>query len=267
MKVFEEQEKKVLPSLNNFSGGHPLRVVLREEDHRYFDQNGLEYISASKFRKPFESVFDAEKQSQRMVAKTHVRGTPEFDKAVKTLRSKWSSIGTKSSGRGTLLHAVQESYSRDKIWIEGSEEFKDKIIHVESLLSGYSKHYYEEVMHYTTPSGLRIAGTADRPVLNSRGWLSIYDYKFNERKGISFTDKYAKFMNHCCSHLTNCNFNHYSIQLSLYAYMSEATYGYKIDRLGIIDYQKALPIIHPVVYQKELIKLMIDNYVELTAPQ
>lgn len=67
----------------------------------------------------------------------------------------------------------------------------------------------------------KVAGQADRiEVINNT--INIYDYKTSEKivmRGFKSWDGTYKKMSPPLSHLEDCNFNHYSLQLSLYLYL------------------------------------------------
>lgn len=60
-------------------------------------------------------------------------------------------------------------------------------------------------------------------------FVDIDDYKTNEE--IQMENKYQK-MKYPVNHLDDCNYNHYALQISLYAYMLEQQ-GYKVGDLSI----------------------------------
>ena len=89
------------------------------------------------------------------------------------------------------------------------------------------------------------------------GQVNIFDFKTN--KEIEFTSKYNKRLFHPISHLEDCNYNKYALQLSFYAYLSELN-AERIGRLALLWINDNDEIItYPVPYMKETIKAIIDH--------
>ena len=86
--------------------------------------------------------------------------------------------------------------------------------------------FYSEVIVYTKELG--IAGTIDLLVYNSeQNMYHLVDWKTNKRiDKNSFRNK--KGILPSSQHLDDCNFTHYSLQLSFYRYILERYYGLEI---------------------------------------
>jgi hypothetical protein len=222
---------------------HRLKVTLRESDHRYFDQFGNEYISQSKFFGMFKNKFDAEKQSSLSAAKqlreSGIANPTPTQIAVKAeqLKAQWSGIGEHASGHGNVIHNALELYGKGLVKsVHPSFHKLCKEIYEPHLTK--AKWFNEHVFFLENE---RIAGTADLPIARTRSIktiLDIDDFKTNVRRGIEFTNKYGNYMKFPLSHLEDCNYNHYSLQLSLYGYMAKVTHGLKIGS-QFIRYIKA----------------------------
>ena len=86
----------------------------------------------------------------------------------------------------------------------------------------------------------------------------------NTNKEIKYENKYSNML-YCLSHLQDCNFNHYNIQLSLYAWMLEQ-YGYKTRNIGITHIlfnnlgEAQYTYYIPMKYLKKEIEEMLEYY-------
>jgi hypothetical protein len=153
-----------------------------------------------------------------------------------------------------------------------------KIAPDQSLVPGI----YPEHMVYLKSVG--ICGQADR-VEVLQDTIDLFDYKTNKEiktKGFTSWDGVTKKMLGPCSHLDDCNLNHYALQLSVYMYImlkhnhglkpgkmeihhitfeveSEDKYGYPIVA---VDHQ-GNPIVKEVVpYELPYLKKEVQNMIK-----
>lgn len=92
----------------------------------------------------------------------------------------------------------------------------------------------------------------------------------NSNLEIKTSNKYQNML-HCCSHLEDCNANHYYLQLSLYLYMLEQ-FGYKyeyaefqhfeLEEVGDEIYKEVNNTTYPVPYMRDTIVKMLQWYSE-----
>jgi len=61
-------------------------------------------------------------------------------------------------------------------------------------------------------------------------------------------------------HLEDCNYIHYSLQLSMYAFMSQLTWGCRIGKLAILYIDNDLKLnIYPIPYMRLEAKLLLEH--------
>jgi hypothetical protein len=74
--------------------------------------------------------------------------------------------------------------------------------------------------------------------------------KFGFKKGLG-----------CCSHLQDCNFVHYTIQLNIYKYILEKNYGLKITDMYIVVFHPSNDsyLEYNIANEQELIDLIVTN--------
>lgn len=201
------------------------KVTFDEEAHSYTaDNSGRKYISATTIIGKFKSPFDKVAVSTAY-AKKHGQ-TPEYWQA------EWAKISKIACDKGTAFHKMKE----DAMLSNGSVLRDKKVIpvHVKDVLEKSSYNYkdlpdgvYPELLlwnHY-----FELAGIADIITIEGN-YFDIDDYKTNKK-----IDKFSfchpktgyKKMLFPLQHLQDCNFNHYQLQLSIYAFMLEQLSGKK----------------------------------------
>lgn len=252
---------------------HKIKITLREEDHRYFDQYGQEYISQSKFVGMFKNEFKTNERSLASAAKNlrekgEVYTQADVLKEQERLKKHWKHLGEDSSDHGNSIHKPLEYYGKGLI----SKIHPTFIPLCEDIYKDHLQKYkwFNEQIFFL--EDFKIAGSADLPVARTNSLkttLDIDDFKTNKRKGIEFFSKYGNHMKGPLSHLEDCNYNHYALQISLYAYMALTTFGVKPGSLAIryikaeivneklLDYEITR---YPVPFMYHEIEAMLDYY-------
>ena len=207
--------------------------------HTYTDIEGNNYISVSKVVSKYKAKFDSDKWSK---VKALQRGITQEE-----ILEEWRLKALASTDKGTEIHkAVEEYFVNDKesdiiksylptfrLWKKTAVFF-----HPEKIL--YSKEY-------------KVAGTCDMVVYSEKeDEYSILDWKTN--KEIKKSNKYQK-MTGICSHLDDCNYNHYMLQLNLYARLLDKP----IKKLNIIHLTDKLTII-PVKIDLEFADRILQDF-------
>lgn len=99
----------------------------------------------------------------------------------------------------------------------------------------------------------QLAGQADRVFLDTENnirYADIDDYKTNDE--IELTNRFSSMLPPI-EHLGDCNFNHYSLQLSIYAWMLEQ-FGFTIRSLCFHHYREK----YEVKYLKEEVEAVLN---------
>ena len=231
----------------------PFRVKLEPISHKYFDTDGSEYMSVSKLLGHFKKPFDSERMSWLVAGKElklelgRIPTAAEQQARQNAVKMQWLAKNKASTDIGTEIHNAIEAFiltgKPDPKWSFIREMCVKyftgyKSLHPETAL--YSKQYF-------------VAGTSDLPCMRSKGGvIDIWDYKTNASKGILYHSDYGNNMLGCLSHLEECSYNSYCIQLSIYAYFMEE-HGHKIGKLSMIYIPPSEPDKHfaiPVPYMK-----------------
>jgi hypothetical protein len=105
-----------------------------------------------------------------------------------------------------------------------------------------------------------IAGTSDIIENIPRNMFNVWDFKTNKK--FEFENKYGEFLHFPVSHLPHCQYNDYTLQLSIYGVMYERETGRKFNRGGLFywdKYSQTFRLI-PISYMKRDAEMIIDHY-------
>jgi ATP-dependent exoDNAse (exonuclease V) beta subunit len=184
-------------------------VEFDSDTHTYTNtETNRKYISVTTLLGNFKQEFDKEKHAARVAAR---EGVP-----LQMVLDDWMIQNKKATDRGTKIHKLMEDFIlTDKI-LPGFEELYNSFINCVNINIGkYESVDSEKLLFNHT---YEIAGTADLVYTKKKGFI-IGDFKTNKK--ISFYSQYNSFYKEPVSHLSECEFNGYALQLSLYAYMHE----------------------------------------------
>jgi ATP-dependent exoDNAse (exonuclease V) beta subunit len=201
-----------------------MSIIFNATDHSYksIDPEGIDWISVTSLLSNFKKPFDAEKVAASVTKKTKSKW---FGIPPEKILELWKAEADRATNLGTFYHNQREAdiCSLSSIELEGLpipiykpiEENSQKKAPEQKLTDGI----YPEHMVYIKSAG--ICGQSDLvEVVNSK--VNIIDYKTNkEIKKESFKnwEGVSDKMSHPISHLDDCNFNHYALQLSIYMYI------------------------------------------------
>ena len=201
-----------------------MSIIFNAADHSYksIDAEGIDWVSVTSLLSNFKKPFDAEKVAASVTKKSKSKwyGIPP-----EKILELWKAEADRATTLGTFYHNQREAdlCSLSSIELEGLpipiyrpiEEGDLKKAPEQKLTDGI----YPEHMVYLKSAG--ICGQSDLvEVVNSK--VNIIDYKTNkEIKKESFKnwEGISDKMSHPISHLDDCNFNHYALQLSIYMYI------------------------------------------------
>ncbi len=178
------------------------------------------------------------------------------EKLVPVIIASWKAKNLKATTRGTKIHDELENFILNSPKIE----FRGKIAKTSKLspqvrLDFKGCYAYPELKLFNDQYG--VAGMADL-VIQLSDLIEIKDYKTNA--SIDTEGYPGDMMLAPLDSLPNCNFSHYTIQLSTYGWMLEQS-GYKLQTLELlhIDHQDKIKT-YPVPYRPDLVKLMLEDY-------
>ena len=230
-------------------------VAFSEETHTYWNVDDNEkYISVTtlihQFTQPFDKDFwSAYKTLEKLIPKeswvvekksllTSKKFDPEllevyniskneFDKAQQELLDLWDEENRKSCERGTKIHLdIENSFytkakdiSLQKFGIGGKFECKKDYPELDLQYGAYPEYliYYE-----SDDKVIRLAGQIDL-IVKSGNEIYLVDHKTNkkidQKSGYNSSTRSSVKMRYPLNNLPDCNFYHYTMQLSTYAWM------------------------------------------------
>ena len=193
-----------------------------------------------------------------------------FEQALQDILDEWEEKRETACQRGTDIHLRYEmqTLEQDYTGIEkfGVKPFTGYNINTTNIISEGQHVLPELLISFIAPSGqFALAGQADLVVVD--GWdVTILDYKTNkELKTRSYYDRRkrkSEKMKYPLNHLDDVNFWHYTMQLSLYAWMIEQVDSrFNIKNLVLLhhdhDDNKQL---YELQYLKKSVERMISHY-------
>ena len=218
-------------------------VTIDTKTHIYKDETGIRYYSVTQILKRYKVPFDADgKQAIKSAAKKGV--------TVEEIKRQWKEAGDVANSHGTNVHKSLQDYVEQGLI---NEEHK-KII-ASFIKLGINDVRSEEIVSH---QGLKIAGTVDL-IERYKDRINIYDFKTN--KQIRKFSEYGNRFLPPISHLEECEYINYALQLSLYAWMLEQK-GEKIGKLAILWINPKTQEMEeiPTVYMKETVMNLIKDF-------
>lgn len=262
-------------------------VTFREEDHSYTNQEGKRYTSCTTLIGLFHEKFNSKKVATAYAYKmgkqtTHPDYSPEWKKPQYWI-DKWEANTLEATTRGSAFHLVRElldlaksgqtSSNREGYNYSQDLSLLPNGLHCELLLHD---HYWE------------VAGQADRIILEEDGFL-VEDYKTNKeiklvswcketpttlsQLGLGEPHREYKMMYFPVNHLMDTNYNHYALQLSLYAYMVEKATGKPCKGLTLLHHKPLsetevdpVAVEYEVPYLKDEVELLLQYHFNKPLP-
>nr|DAN43627.1 MAG TPA: Exonuclease V [Caudoviricetes sp.] len=230
-------------------------VCYNDEAHIYWNENDeSKYISVTtlihSFTQPFDKEFwSAYKALEKLIPKDSwaiekksLLATKRFDSSILALYDieegtfsntqqdildEWDKANKDSCERGTAIHAELENQyykkpkniSLKKYGLGGKFECKKGYIELDMQQGVYPEY----LISYESEDGLlKVAGQIDLLIKDGND-IYIVDYKTNkkidQKSGFDTMTKKNATMLYPLSNLMDCNYMHYTMQLSTYAYM------------------------------------------------
>ena len=257
---------------------NPHGIYLEPVKHQYFDKNGLEWTSQSKFMRTFKEAFDAEAilpfSAKKQLKESGIIYPTETQMAEKVteLRQEWEGAGTKATDTGTNMHEALELYQTTTQIEEKNLQLEQPIRAISSLFNEYSKSFCEQILWWTNGGNIRICGTTDKACITKNRGVDVdyADYKTYTNEKPYFHNAYKKMLLPPLSHLEDCDYIKHALQLSTYAFMGEMSCGLRPGKLFVVRIPVRNPenfkVVH-VPYMKLEVQAMFNYYISLQKPE
>lgn len=246
------------------------KSVERIFKERHGDSKGIEYFQELKMQRSmhapgwFSWICGVERISEK-----------ELEDMQSMILTEWKDENTRSKEKGSDYHDKKEEeayvkgYSMNPFTKQISRTVQKSGAAPIGSLSLLRSGYYPELVIWNNQ--YKIIGTADRVFIgpgtkkDPRPVVWIDDYKTN--KEIKKTNFYQK-MRYPLSRLGDCNYNHYRLQICLYAWMMEKQ-GYRVAGTSL----NHMGEMHKIRYSstKPYVEAMLSHYagydlMEMTGP-
>ncbi len=275
-------------------------ICFNDEKHQYWniEDDSIKYTSVTTLIGKYELPYDKEfwskyKALERLMlpddwkdAKKSLLASEKFDNRIleaydiseedlistqQNILDEWAEENRKSCERGTNIHSrfeqamydAENSVNLSKFGIGGKFQCKKDY----SELNLEYGVYPEYLINYDNPElNLYIAGQIDLLIKDGND-IIIGDYKTNKKLDFkAFVNPYNKkkkrMMKYPLGNLEDCNFNHYQLQLSLYAWMiQKLNPNFNIKRLFIYHFDhNNKQNIYEVQYLKDEVEKMLKHF-------
>lgn len=220
-------------------------ILFEPKNHTYtFIPTGKKLKSVTTLIHNFFSEFDADKIIDKMMNSYKWPDSQYYGMTKELIKEKWERNAEEARRLGTQMHADIENYFNDNLKeIPNTPEFSMFLRFWEIFKqTNPTFHPYRTEWKVYDNS---ISGTIDFVMENEKGELVILDWK--RSKEIKYNNDFQKGLEPI-SHLDDCNFNHYSLQLNAYRYILETKYDKKV--LGMF-----LVVCHPDFKEAQLINV------------
>ncbi len=189
-------------------------VKFIEQGHKYYTQDDKELVSVSARVHALEPPKDWSSIAKKY-SKKHGE-TPQY------WLDKWEDNKNKAAAIGTLFHSMKE----EELITNGLKGFE---VQLGAMINGekwsiptqklQDNTVYPEMMVYDIDS--MTCGQIDKAIIKSRR-INIHDYKSDKEINTkAYSSEWVKpeKLLPPCAHLDACNFNIYSLKMSMYMYM------------------------------------------------
>ena len=220
-------------------------IVFEPKEHRYFNQETKdEYISVSGVLSQFKPEFDTEKWAKRVADKEGT--TPE------NIIKKWDRIRDEANDKGKRIHKLVEIYLTEGKY-DDSLFFRNFMTTFQAECEENSIVHSERILHTHTH---KVAGTSD--IIEDCGrYFNVYDIKTNKK--FKYHSPFNEKMLYPLEHLSVCEYNSYTLQLSLYAYMYSQMTGKHVGKLRVFyNHDKDFWVSIPMGYMKDSVEKMLN---------
>lgn len=230
---------------------HPrdAHISFDEPTHTYTIDGDSNYKSVTTFIHDFFPHFNADIAIKKMCASPKWNNTNKlYGKTPEEIKEIWRKNGEAASTQGTAMHLNIENYYNGEPMTESFRTSKEGELFQKYLQDHKAyKAYRSEWTVYSKK--YRIAGSIDMVYEdpNNPGCHVIADWKRSVE--IKFENRWEKG-NGPLSHLDNCNYWHYTLQLNIYRMLLEKYYDKRITEMFLV-------ILHP--NQENYLKIEIPK--------
>ena len=224
-------------------------ICFFEKNHKYTIDGKPAKYSVSQLIKKYEKDFESDKISKQVAIK---QGVTQRD-----ILRKWDFERDYSCHKGSEFHRIVENHFNNKK-VKINRDLLDLFFkdYCDFKNEDYAENYYKDIANYLKnffnfyewwkqdhiliksefiigDEKTKVCGTIDNLSFNKKtNQLVIFDYKTN--KAIKTKNPYGEKFLDPLVHLDKCEFNKYSLQLSLYSVILEKVTSFEIPKSYIV---------------------------------
>tara|TARA_R110002020_G_scaffold124120_10_gene281012 strand:+ start:1742 stop:2512 length:771 start_codon:yes stop_codon:yes gene_type:complete len=236
-----------------------------DEPHEYYI-DGQKMTSATRLIGKFKQEFDSDYWSKKKADERNI--TQE------EILAEWKYKSDYSCEKGTLFHEYAENYLNNKVFpypkdkvikVLGNNDVKKDFDKVVELFHKFYEESYGKLIPIKSEvivgdEELGICGMVDQLFWNNKSEeLQIWDWKTNKK--IKRNNRWQQFKEPI-SHLDVCEFNTYSLQLSLYRYLIEKNTNLELGDSYIVWFNEKNDKYEPIKCRdyREEIQLLLKEF-------
>jgi hypothetical protein len=239
-------------------------VWLEPEEHVYIHkETEQKFKSVTTVLSMLEPEFPAEQVAMAISMKNDMDKKPEYQGlSQQEILKEWERINKEANEYGTEVHEILERYLlADRVYFPKNDYEREIITKFQKIDPMYSGTIYPETILFSEKHSL--AGTAD--IIEDCGdYFNVWDFKTNKK--VEYISQFGHWLKKPVSHLSDCQYNIYALQMSIYAYMFQMETRKKVGRMALFylnpekDYEFE---IIPVNYMGLEAKKVLDYWLEV----
>jgi hypothetical protein len=238
-------------------------VYLEPIEHKYHHKkSGEVFKSVTTVLSMLEPPFNSEEVALAIQNQDPSKKKEQYQNmSQEEILAEWKRINDEANVYGTEIHEILERYLlADKIYIP-QNDYERKIIskfqEIDPMTTGT---IYPETILFSEK--YKLAGTSD--IIEDCGdYFNVWDFKTNKK--LRYISEYKHWLNKPVSHLSDCQYSVYSLQLSIYAYMYQQETKKKVGRMGLFYLNPETDKFEliPVIYLGREAKDVLDHWLEI----
>lgn len=192
------------------------------------------YTSVTTFIHHFFKPFDAKTVIQKMKRSQRWSSSPYYGKTDEEIMSEWEKKRVDSASSGTYMHQQIERFYNEE------EPHTEPIGKEWQLFGDFHKHFARTPYRtewYVYDEEAKLAGSIDMVFCEGENDTDLIIVDWKRTSELKTSNFYQKGL-HPVSHLDDCNFYHYSLQLNTYKYILEKNYGKQVKHMFLV-------VLHP----------------------
>jgi hypothetical protein len=238
-------------------------IYLEPIEHKYHHKKtGEIYKSVTTVLTMLEPPFNAEEVALAIQNQNPDRKKEQYQNlSQEEILAEWKRINDEANEYGTEVHEILERYLlADKFYIPKNDYERNIITKFQEIDPMTTGTIYPETVLFSEKH--KLAGTSD--IIEDCGdYFNVWDFKTNKK--LRYISEYNHWLNKPVSHLSDCQYNIYSLQLSIYAYLYQMETKKKVGRLGLFYLNPELDKFEliPVSYLGLEAKAILDYWLEI----